>query len=111
MPSTRREWERCVRDIKRALRDAKKARRYAVTAQTMGVLIFGTGITLCAVFASLGWIMLALLGMMMFGIATAMVLEWTLYQDVMDARDKLEDVTADYDEWKLEQAMKTVETY
>ena len=111
MPSTRREWEKRVRASERELRDARRTRLYVGTGQLMGFVVFAAGITLAVVFASVGWVMLSFIGLAMFGIATAMAAEWTLYQDVRDAKDRVEDLTGDFEAWKLEQATATVESF
>ena len=111
MPNTNAEWRKRVRGCERVLRDAKRSRRYIATAQLCGIAILGTGITLSVVLSAMGWLMLGFLGLGMFAIASAMAAEWTLYQDVTVARDRLEDVTAEYEDWKLEQATATVDSF
>lgn len=109
MPNTRGEWEKRIRQARRALRDAKRARRNVATAQLSGVVIAVASIVLGIVFSQIGWVFLVLLGLAVLAIATAMATEWTLYQDVVDAKDRIEDLTADYDLWKYEQAQAIVQ--
>lgn len=52
-----------------------------------------------------------LLGLAMLAFSSAMAAEWTLYQDVTDARDRVEDLTEDYEAWKMEQATAAVNTF
>ena len=111
MPDTNREWQKRLRASQRALRDAKKSRRYVFTAQLMGFSIAVAAIVLGIVFSQIAWVFLVLVGFGMLGISSAMAAEWTLYQDVTDARDRVEDLTADYEEWKMEQATKTVQSF
>lgn len=111
MPSTEQEWRKRVRGAQRALRDAKRSRRYVFVGQLMGGVVAVAALVLGIVFAQIGWTFLVLLGLAMLAIASAMAAEWTLYQDVTDARDRVEDLTEDYEAWKMEQATAAVNTF
>jgi hypothetical protein len=108
MPDTRRGWEKRVRGAERLLRDAKTTRRWIILLFVIAVVLFGGGIYLTTVFGG-GWPLLIFAGLIFGGIATAFALEFTVFRDVTDARDTLEDVRADYEDWKYEQADKIVQ--
>jgi uncharacterized membrane protein len=108
MPDTRRGWEKRVRGAERSLRDAKTTRKWIILLFVIAFLLFSAGVYLTATFGG-GWPLLIFGGLIFTGVSTAFSLEFTVFRDVTDARDTLEDVKADYEDWKYEQANRIVQ--
>lgn len=110
MPSTAKGFRHEIRRKKRALKSAKAQRAlvnlFYFVALTMLTLAIVLGITI-----SPGFFMLLIGAVMSCGLTTAYVVEFGPYEEVRDAKDDLEEMIEDFDDWKLEQANATVQSY
>jgi len=108
MPSTSKGFRHEIRRKKRALKSAKAQRALVNLFYLLAVSMFAAAITLGVTISS-GFFGLIAGAVMCGALNTAFVVEFGPYEEVRDARDQLEELVEDYEEWKYEQANKIVQ--